>query len=298
MSRGVHSTAIGGFAAYGCGASHLSFSCKEMVIRCTSLSFPSMHCALCAYMQDSSLSQAEHWLCLSAQARRMINTILPRNPRWKPAPVKDLPMNLTCCPALRTAPSGLGGRENPPPERTRIDQKQAQRRKRLLLLPCELYSSLLQGDAPPADPRPAKRPPLGPRLLPEPYRPFWRATAQPSRRQEGVSRRSLPRGAEVYRPPIGGPLAAAGRGAPINLADASAALLKLPPSDPLRLSEALHLPLPPLEADMVWKCVDITKAGSKCRSLQAAHALRTKKDCQRQSFPDYRSKIGSSTHVT
>ena len=54
---------------------------------------------------------------------------------------------------------------------------------------------------------------------------------------------------------------------PINLADAPAALLKLPASAPRRLSEALCLPLPPLEADVVWNCVDLTKAGPKCRPL-------------------------------
>ena len=88
-------------------------SCEEMTLHYTSLSFLAMHCALCAYMQDGSLSQAEHWLCLSAQARGIVNTILPRNPRWEPAPVKALPMEdltaaLLCAP--RPYPSSSSSR--------------------------------------------------------------------------------------------------------------------------------------------------------------------------------------------
>ena len=52
-------------------------SCEEIVIHSTSLSFLAMHCALRAYMQDGSLSQAEHWLCHSAQARTPFCPAIP-----------------------------------------------------------------------------------------------------------------------------------------------------------------------------------------------------------------------------
>ena len=262
-------------------------SCEEMTLHYTSLSFLAMHCALCAYMQDGSLSQAEHWLCLSAQARGIVNTILPRNPRWEPAPVKALPMEdltaaLLCgqpqgaLDALRLIPTALEREKIPlwngKPD-TRIDQKQERRRKHLLLLQCELYSGLLQGDDLQARQALAQ-------LNALPWSPV--AAQALSALLDGDTAsftavlalhmkdfRAGPYPGELNYTVLFWEALWQRRGGepPVDLADAPVALLKLPASDPLRLSEALCLPLPPLEADVVWSCVDLTKTGPKCRFL-------------------------------
>lgn len=153
---------------------------------------------LCTYMQDGALPQAEHWLCFSTQARRIVNAILPRNPRWKPAPVKALPMEdltaaLLCgqpqgaLDALRLIPTA-SEREKVPlwsgkPD-TRIDQKQEQRRKQLLLLQCNLYSCLLLDDDPQARQVLAQfnALPCSPVAAPALHTLFWSTIPPPSRR--------------------------------------------------------------------------------------------------------------------
>lgn len=262
-------------------------SCEEIVIHYTSLSFLAMHCAVSAYMQDESLSQAEHWLCLSAQARGIVSAILPRNPRWEPALVKALPMEdltaaLLCgqlqgaLDALRLIPAALEREKIPlwngKPD-TRIDQKQERCRKHLLLLQCDLYNGLLQGDAPQARQALAQ-------LNALPWSPIAAQALLALLEHDTASfTAALTLHMKDFRAtPYPGELnytvlfwealwQRQGGEPPINLADAPAALLKLPASDPRRLSEALCLPLPPLEADVVWNCVDLTKAGPKCRPL-------------------------------
>ena len=262
------------------GISGLSY--EETVIHYSSLSFLALYCAVSAYMQTGGLSQAECWLCLSAQARMAANAILPRNPRWAPGalsalPMEDLSAALLCgqsaaaLDVLRMVPITLE-RERLPlwngrPDR-RVDQKQAQRRKRRLTLESGLYESLLRGGGD-AQSR---------QLLAEldclGWNPISCKALHALLEGDGAGFtealtlhmkdfRAAPEAGELNNTVLFWEALWQRRGGepPLDLSDAPAALLGLPPCDPARLAEDLGLSLPSFETEEVLRHVDTSKVG-------------------------------------
>lgn len=263
-------------------------SYEEAVMHYSALSFLAAQCAVAGYMQTGGLEQAECWFCLSAEARRTANALLPRDPRWKPAraaepPVDtltiallcgDLPAALDCLHAVQTAldreeaPAQHGGRPL-----SRADQRLEQRRRQRLSLACGLYEGLLRNDDPQA--RQALQ-----ALDALPWDPLLsRALHALLSGDAGGLAHALAQHTRDFRTtPDPGELNYAllllealwkrrGGEPPLDLAEAPRALLELPPCDPSRLAEALGLPLPSFDAEAVLRRVDPDKIGPKFMSL-------------------------------
>ncbi len=263
------------------------FSCEEAVMYYASLSFLSAQCAVSRYMQTGVLDQAACWFCLSAEARRTADALLPHNPRREAArvaalPADDLAAALLCgnLPAaldrldavraaldLEKAPS-QGGR---PPSRT--DQRQDQRRRQRLTLACDLYGNLLQDrDSQAREALPALDglgwDPLCSRclhaLLEGDGAGFTDALSQHMR-----DFRAAPTPGELNCAVLfwEGLWQRRGGTPPLDLADAPRALLDLPPCDPSQLSETLGLPLPSFDPALILQHVDINRVGPRFTSL-------------------------------
>lgn len=255
------------------------YSFEEMIIHYAAISFSALYAAVAGYMQAGTLENAEAYFYLASMAKQTSGGLLTANPRKQIQRGWEVPLDsLTAAVLCGCIPAAAGmlettrmtlAYEQKQPGRSRKDQQQNERRKQRISLETTFYENLLNGNDEQAR-----------RLLPE------LEGLQADALQLQVLRAFLERDREPFlealtqhmkafrSPPYPGELnyfvllmealyQKRDSLDPLDLADAPAALLRLPECSPDRTEEALGIRLPECRPDQLLKVIDPSKTGPK-----------------------------------